>query len=411
MTWLENNKISKSKIFQVGFLTYDLQPFTEECLYRVSNAIKPIVLKAYPIIHHPNEKKARIFLIPSTQKLKYFNINNPESTPEGFCANINWGTAWKCASESNIVVLFGLQGGTALLTGLLATIMRRTIISVNQTLPIAWERKRRWWIRYLKSWLLKRCSLHIYQTAVSRDVLLLVYKISVDKIFYAPFEAGASQFKCLLEKPKIQREQIRDQLGMKNEVVFLFVGTLHPFKGVSDLIEAASRLPKESKFICAFVGREEPRNKYGGTIKYYNEIAWELGIKNRIRFLGELSTEKLASIYLASDVVVLPTRKDCFPKVLVEGALASKALITTTACGSAGELIINGKNGLIIEPGDIESLAEAMKQLLDFNLRDKMGNCSRVIVEKVCKKEAETKGFVRSIYEAMKMQRGQLKRD
>jgi glycosyltransferase involved in cell wall biosynthesis len=242
-------------------------------------------------------------------------------------------------------------------------------------------------------------------------VLLLVYKINEKKIFYAPFEAGASQFKCLLEKLNINRKQIRDQLGIKKEVVFLFVGTLHPFKGVSDLIEAASRLPKESKFTCVFAGREEPRNKYRGTIKFYDEIASELGIKNRILFLGELSIENLASIYLASDVVVLPTRKDCFPKVLVEGALASKALITTTACGSAGELVIDGKNGLIIEPGDIESLAEAMKQLLNFNLRDKMGNCSKDIVEKVCKKEAETEGFVRSIYEAIKMQRGQIIRD
>ena len=69
-------------------------------------------------------------------------------------SNVNWQVAWRCVLESDIVVLFGLQGGTALVTAFLASVMRRKIISVNQTLPVAAEVKREWWVKWFKGWLM-----------------------------------------------------------------------------------------------------------------------------------------------------------------------------------------------------------------------------------------------------------------
>lgn len=392
-----SNQLEK---IQVGFLCYDLQPFTEDCLYRISQAISPINLKAYPVIFHPHQEKARITCYRSFEKGRHFGVNITNSTLEGFASNLNWRAAWKCVHESDIIFLFGLQGATALLVGLLGMLMRRTIISVNQTLPVAWEQKRRWWIRLLKSWLLNRCEYHLYQTPVSREVLQEVYKIDKDRLFFAPFEAGASLFKKILEKQKSYKDKVRGEIGITDGVLYLFVGNMVPFKGISDMIEGATLLPRGSKFICVFVGPEEPSHKIGGTIDYFMGIACKLGVDKYMRFLGALSPEKLASVYWAADVIVLPTHKDCFPKVLVEGALAGKPLITTNANGAAGTIVINGDNGFVIETGDAQALADAMARLLDSDLRKMMGRRSMEIVEDFCDLQAETEGYVKAIRHA-----------
>jgi len=396
---------NRRKKIQVGFLCYDLQLFTEDCLYRVSQAISPINLKAYPVIFHPHQKKARITCHPSLEKGRHFGVNVANSTPEGFASNLNWRAAWRCVRESDVIFLFGLQGATALLVGLLGTLMRRIMISVNQTLPVAWEQKRRWWIRLLKGWLLNRCEDHIYQTPVSKEVLQEVYGIEKDRLFFAPFEAGASGFKEKLDKQKSYKGKMRREIGITDEVLFLFVGNMVPFKGISNMIEAATLLPRGSKFICVFVGPEEPSHKTGGTIDYFLGIACKLGVEKYMRFLGALSPEHLASAYWAADVIVLPTHKDCFPKVLVEGALAEKPLITTNANGAAGTIVINGDNGFVVEPGNIYALADAMIKLLNADLRKVMGIRSAEIVRKFCDSQLETEGYVSAIRHVLANQR------
>ena len=82
-----------------------------------------------------------------------------------------------------------------------------------------------------------------------------VYNIKNERLFYAPFEAGASWFKRRLEKSFNRRDTVRQGLSIKKDTtLFLFVGNLVPFKGIPDLIEALSLLPKDKNFFCIFVG-------------------------------------------------------------------------------------------------------------------------------------------------------------
>ncbi len=388
-------------IQQVGFLTYDLQPFTEDCVYRVASALpEGLQVKAFPVFFHPNQEKSRIPYRPSFLKGKHLGVNVAGSTPEGFASNINWGAILNCVRESDIIILYGLQGATALLVGLLSLLMRRTVISVNQTLPVVWERKRRWWVRWLKQWLLNRCKYHIYQTQAAKEVLTSVYNIDEKQLFYAPFEAGASWFDGILQQQRGCRDEVRQKMSLTDEVLFLFVGNLHPFKGVIDLIRAASLIPRDTKFCCIFIGPEVPGYQFG--VDNFLEIARKLEIEQKIRFLAPMLPEELAAMYWAADAVIQPTRRDTFLKVLVEGALASKPLITTNSSGAAGLIAIDGDNGFVVEPGDIHSLAEGMNRLLDSNLRKEMGRRSRKLVEKACNPQAETTGFVKTINYALR---------
>jgi glycosyltransferase involved in cell wall biosynthesis len=388
-----------NKNVQVGFLCYDLQPFTEDCLYRIAQAVSPIRLKAYPSFYHSNQDNSRIPYRPSFLKGKHLGVNVAGSTPEGFTSNANLKAAWDCVRESNIVVLFGLQGGTALLAGLFSIFMRRTVISVNQTLPVVWERRRRWWIRRLKQWLLNRCKFHIYQTQATKEVITSLYNIGEKHLFYAPFEAGATWFDAILQSRRNNRDKTRIDLGLADKVVFLFVGNLVFFKGIEDLIRAVSLMPEDANHVCIFAGPEVPNNKKD--INYFLSEAHKLGIEQHVLFTGQLSAEKLADMYWAADVVVLPTHRDMAPKALVEAALARKPIITTNAHGWIGTLVHNEKNALVTDPGDIESLASAMKRLMNAQLRKDFGNRSREIVDAVCDPEKETEGFATAVRHAL----------
>jgi glycosyltransferase involved in cell wall biosynthesis len=396
----QTHNTSLCKEIQVGFLCYDLQPFTEDCIYRVAQAVDSIQVKAYPIFYHPNQTNCRVAYRPSNLKGTPLEVKVEGSTPEGFASNINWKCSWDCVHQSDIILLYGLQGATALLAGLYSVLTNKILISVNRTLPVVWEQKRRWWIRFLKKWLLNRCRLHIYQTRAAKEVLTSVYNIDERQLFYAPFEAGAGWFDNILQQKHICQDEVRRKMGLTNEIVFLFAGNLASFKGVDDIINAVSLMPADADFICAFAGPEVPGQKTG--IKSFREMASRLGIEQRLRFLGELCPEELAATYLSADAIVLPTHKDCTPKVIVEGALAYKPIITTDAHSWTGTLVLDGENGFVIKPGDINALVKAMTKMLDRQLREKMGNESRKLVKNFCDHKAETRGFVKAINMAMR---------
>lgn len=390
---------------QIGFLTYDLQPFTEDCLFRISQSMEGVNVKAFPVFHHGSQINSRLPFRPSFLRKRFLGLDVPGSTPEGFASNVNLGCAWAVVKESTVVVLFGIQGSTAIFAAAFATLLRTPLVSVNQTLPMKFERNRRWWIRLLKGWVLRRCVCHVYQSPVTREVLRDVYHVDEAQLYYAPFEAGASLVQSVLRCVSHTKQEIRERYGIAvNEVVFLFVGTLNPFKGIPEIIRALA-IPPRLEVRCVFAGPEEPQNKSGGTIGSYLRFAQEMGVGGQVLFVGHQTMRQLAELYVASDVVVLPTRKDPFPKVLVEGAMAGKPLITTWATGAVGAIVLDGVNGVVVNPGDVRGLRRAMERMLDPTARERMGARSRELAVGFCSPEQETKGFAAALTEVLALGR------
>jgi glycosyltransferase involved in cell wall biosynthesis len=380
---------------RVGFLTYDLQRNTEDALFEVSQAAS-FSVKAYPLYAHSDEAQSRVAFRPATARAKHLGVNVKGSTPEGFVSNPEWRVGLACARESDIVILKGLLGLGAIWCALCARILGRVVISTNQTLPVKWERKRRWWVRLSKRVLLGMCQYHIYQSPASFEVLTEVYGCAPERLISAPYEGGASLFRRILRE--IEAHPLtRNELGFDSGTAFLYAGNLHPFKGVADIVEAAALLPGNESFQCVFVGPEEPASKDGSTIEHFMQLAQSKGVEHLVRFLGPVAPEKLAQIYSAADAVLLPTHKDCFPKVLVEAGLAGKPLVTTSACGSAGLIVQDGVNGFVIEPGDISQLAQAMEKLFDPSLRATMGARSKAIIDQCCRMDLEVQGYLEAV--------------
>jgi len=365
---------------KVGFLTYDLQRGTEDALFEVAQSAS-LAVKAFPLYEHLDQELSRVAFRPARAHGKHFGVSVKGSTPEGLVSNPEWHVGLACARESDVVILKGLLGLGAIWCAFCARLLGRVVISTNQTLPVNWERKRRWWIRLSKRLLLRMCRYHIYQSPAAFQVLTEVYGCSPERLISAPYEGGASFFRKILRDVRKDRDA-RNDLGFHSVVVFLYAGNLHSFKGVADILSAAALLPEDASFLCVFAGPEEPASREGATIEHFMRLARSSGVEHRVRFLGPVAPEKLAEIYCAADAVLLPTHKDCFPKVLVEAGLAGKPLVTTSACGSAG---------------DIGQLAQVMTKLFDPQLRARMGARSIEIVNQYCRMDLEVQGYLQAI--------------
>ncbi len=157
----------------------------------------------------------------------------------------------------------------------------------------------------------------------------------------------------------------------------LFVGgldTAHAFKGVSVLLQAMRELPEARLQI---VGD-------GNLRQSYEAQARELGIENRIEFLGSLSPQALQQTYRNAAIHVLPStsRAEAFGLVTLEAASHGIPSIVSDLPG-VRTLVQDGVTGFRTSLGDVPALAQAISHLLqDQPLREKMGQAAREWVVK-----------------------------
>lgn len=159
---------------------------------------------------------------------------------------------------------------------------------------------------------------------------------------------------------KKTKEECREALSIGKGKIVLFVGKLdshHYYKGVDILIEAAKLVPAGIKFILIGSGNKK---------KKYEEMVFQLGLKRKIKFVGEASDEILMRYYQASDIFVLPSTSDSegFGFVLIEAMARGLPIITTNAVGSA-KIIEEKKAGMIIPSNNPRVLTEAIQRLLE----------------------------------------------
>jgi glycosyltransferase involved in cell wall biosynthesis len=91
-------------------------------------------------------------------------------------------------------------------------------------------------------------------------------------------------------------------------------------------------------------------------------LAAARGVNDRVEFLGH--RDDVAALLRDSDMFVLPSRSEAFPNGVIE-AMAAGLPVVATAVGGIGELVQDGKNGLLVRPGDSRELAHAIRQLAD----------------------------------------------
>ncbi len=158
------------------------------------------------------------------------------------------------------------------------------------------------------------------------------------------------------------KEPLRKDLGLPPEdPVFLFIGRLHPWKGINELISVAG-MCREFRFV--FIGP--------GAIPPHPE--------NCI-FLGSKSPEEVRMWYNISDCLLLPSYTEGFPTVIME-AFACGIPAIATYVGGCPELVEPEKTGLLVPARDVPALHGAVQWVgTHADERIRMGIAARAVAE------------------------------
>jgi len=161
---------------------------------------------------------------------------------------------------------------------------------------------------------------------------------------------------------RVDRRTARERLGIPEPLqMVLCVANLLAEKGQHVLIEALARLAGEPAPHVTIIGSDQ-----WGKQQYARQIArraTELGLDERVQLIGSRPQEELVMWYSAADVVVLPTFREGCPNVVRE-AFACGAPVIASRVGGVPELITSDALGLLVEPGDADGLAIALRTAL-----------------------------------------------
>jgi glycosyltransferase involved in cell wall biosynthesis len=153
-----------------------------------------------------------------------------------------------------------------------------------------------------------------------------------------------------------------------------FAGRLEHVKGLPYLFKALHRMKNLSQLYIAG----------DGSLKsYYAQLARDMGLAHRVRFLGWLSDGQLDEYYRRCVVTVMPTlMPEPFGKVGVE-AMANGRPVVAFDVGGMSDWLKDGHNGFLVPPRDVDQLASRLDQVLDNpSLAASLGTNGRLHVER-----------------------------
>jgi len=167
--------------------------------------------------------------------------------------------------------------------------------------------------------------------------------------------------------------KISDELIMKSRssdvhVIprILYVGRLSPEKNIDTILFAVDCLKKNINVELWIVGS-------GDELDRLERLEKQLGIVRSVKFLGRIPWgDKLFQIMRESDVLVLPSKTEGLPLVLIE-AMSQGLPVVASDVGGIPEIVKDEISGLLVSPGSVDDLTRALYRILtDKILRDKI---------------------------------------
>lgn len=168
----------------------------------------------------------------------------------------------------------------------------------------------------------------------------------------------------------VDAKNLRRLIAPNGESVLIHVSNFRAVKRVQDAIRAFKLVLDggiKAKFL--FVGDGPDRSEC-------QALARELGVAQHVRFLGKQS--ELAALLAASDIFMIPSGNESFGLSALE-AMACGVPVISSDVGGLPEVNVHGETGFVVPMGDIEMLAQRIRELLENEpLRRQMGDASLV---------------------------------
>ena len=153
--------------------------------------------------------------------------------------------------------------------------------------------------------------------------------------------------------------------GGGDKVHILFLGRIGDRKGVPQLGDALKRMEHLDTWRATIAG--------DGEVEAARIKAAEMGLADRVALPGWVGAERVAELIAEADILVLPSFSENLPVSVIE-AMAAGLAIVATPVGAVEDIIIDGKTGLLVPPGDVTALTDALTRLVnDAPLRAQLG--------------------------------------
>jgi len=196
-----------------------------------------------------------------------------------------------------------------------------------------------------------------------RDLTILkeVYDV---KATYLPDAIPSYYFSIKKGDPN----EFRAKFGIKQEKIFLFIGRMHRLKGPHILVEALKYV--DENIAAVFIGPD------GGYLNEILNLADKIGVRNKVYTLGFVDEKIKIQAIDSALALVLPSIADYSEvySIVTSEAWAREKPVIASMVGELPYRIANGVNGLLFEPSNPKSLANAMLKLLVNNgLANEMG--------------------------------------
>jgi D-inositol-3-phosphate glycosyltransferase len=202
-------------------------------------------------------------------------------------------------------------------------------------------------------------------TTLDRAQMIWNYGADAERIRVAPCGVDLRRF-----QPR-DRGEARARLGLPaHEELLLCVGRLEPLKGMDALIRALAVLAEEQpelrgrRRVLLVGGDDETRpGDWNGEQRRLDTLRRELGVADRVTFMGARPQEQLPDLFAAADVVAVPSHYESFGMVALE-ALACGAVVAASNVGGLALTIEDGRSGLLFPPDDHVALADQIRRAL-----------------------------------------------
>ncbi len=208
---------------------------------------------------------------------------------------------------------------------------------------------------------------HSALTAISTDTIKRARALGCnEKVVLTPYGIDTKKFS---RKPPDKK--LVKKLGTGGKTVLISVSRLSRRKGLDYLLRAVAALGDGVKLIMVGDGVER---------ESLTKLSDELGIRDRVVFVGKVPNEKLLDYYNLADIFVLPSLHEGMGIVFLE-AMACGLPVVTTNIGGMVDFVKDGKTGLLVDPKNAEQLSDALSKLItDKKLRGRIAKSGERLV-------------------------------
>jgi len=192
---------------------------------------------------------------------------------------------------------------------------------------------------------LENCAFYFTVSEYNRRYILQHYpEIEPQKVVVSRLGVAlVADVRCLEPRTEASR----------SEFTLLAVGRLHPVKDHAFLVRACAQLRERVvNFECLLAGGGPER-------RHLESLIHRLGLDGRITLLGRVARNQVDSLYERADVVVLTSRSEGIPLVLME-AMARGRIVLAPDITGIPELVIAGKTGFLYTAGSMEDFLDRM---------------------------------------------------